>query len=194
MTTFARPQSLNDQVLPGGGGAASSGSDPAAAMLGLKLLAAPYGGGSALAVLNAGVLVLVLVRSLAAQSITRLGIHVQAAANTPTGVNGLALYTEPGVLVDQTSSMDTQFQATGWQDAALGASQAIAANTNYYLAALTHFGSAPQVAAFLSVSVDDHPVNGHYISVFNTGVASFPASLTPSALSINSGLYVMGAQ
>lgn len=131
-----------------------------------------------------------------AKTVSILGIDVTAAGVTPSGLNALALYTEAGVLIDQTGDMTAAFESVGYAEGTLGSSHTLTPGANYYICVITDFtGSQPHLAATgTSGSANLPALNGHYVSLFKTGQASFPASFTPSAFSINSGNYIAYAR
>lgn len=152
--------------------------------------------------LNSGVLVAVLIH-LPGAAISKLGIALRSAANTPTGVNALGLYRvvspTSAVLVDQTGDMSAELASgPGWISGTLsGGSQTPAAGA-YYIAALTHFTSGAQVVT----TSDSGPsfggvgmpaINSRRPTVYTTGQASLPASFDPSAYTVNSVAYYMTA-
>lgn len=138
--------------------------------------------------LGAGTMVAVLIRP-GAITATNLGTWLTQAGSTTSLTNRLALYTAAGVFIAQTADMTAAFSgSTGYIQAALTASQNLAANTNYYLCALTNFGSVPKIAG-ANANTNLPPVLGHYPSVFITGQDTFPASFTPASATANSGLY-----
>ena len=146
-------------------------------------------GGSSL---TGGVLILNLIRPLGPILVTNLVIWLTVAGVTANGANGLALYSEAGTLIDQTGDLSTVFTATGVLSAPLASGpQQLAADTSYYVAVLTHYsGTTPRAAAALAGSA--LPVaNGRYLSLTKTSTASFPASFTPSSLTISTAAYYM---
>lgn len=187
---------------------ASGGSDPVtpdaigamtaywADMLGLGLLTAPLTDSGFTVSQTAGNMVCFLCIAAKTRTVSTLGIQVTAAGVTGSGVNALALYTEAGVLIDQTGDMTAAFSAVGFAEGAMGASHQVVAGTNYYLCVLTHFsGTAPKFAATGTASSANIPViNGHYPALFKAAQASFPASFTPSSFSLNSGHYIAYAR
>ncbi len=126
---------------------------------------------------------------LPAGSISTLGLWLQTAGVTGTGVNAMGLYTSAGVKVDVTGDMTSALSgATGWATGALtGGSQGVAAGA-YYVAVLTHFTSNPEIAGAAAVATIPI-VNSRYPSVFLSAQATMPASFTPSAATRNSGAY-----
>lgn len=148
--------------------------------------------------LNAGVCVFVLVPVVADMTIATLGAWVKTAGVTSSGVNGFAVYTEAGVLVQKTADDSTIFTTTGWREKALAASATPSGNTRVYFSVLTHFsGTVPVIRGALSDLVSGTnfvPLNGHYPSVFLTGQADFPASFDPTTANTNSGTYLIGGR
>lgn len=122
---------------------------------------------------------------------TNLGIWLTTAGLTSSGTNALALYDANGNLIDQTADMSTQFAAGGYQEAALGSTHQLSANTNYYLAVLSHFsGTVPKAAA--EIAGANIPVmHGAYASLSKSGTASFPSSVTLSTLALSTASYYM---
>lgn len=142
--------------------------------------------------LTAAVLILNLVRPLGPVTVTNLGIWLTAAGVTASGANGLALYTEAGVLIDQTADLSTAFASPGYVESALSLGpQALAANTSFYVAALAHFsGTMPKAAAAIAGAAIP-VVKGHYASLTKTSTATFPSSFTPSSLTASTAAYYM---
>jgi hypothetical protein len=174
-----------------GGGAQQSAGTPTGALAEvLPAGACAASGGSAL---TAGVLIVNLVRPLGPITVTNVGIWLTTAGVTSSGANGLALYTEAGVLIDQTADLSTAFAAgTGYTEAPLSlGTTTLSANTSYYVGVLSHFsGTVPKAAA--AVAGQAIPViKGHYVSLTKTSMTSFPSSFTPSSLSISTATYYM---
>ena len=145
---------------------------------------------------SAGDFVLFLVNAPKTATISTLGIQVTVAGVTGSGVNGMALYTEAGVLIDQTGDMTAAISSIQFAEGAMGSSHTVIAGTNYWLSVLTHFsGGAPRFAATGTTQSSNIPIlNGHYTSIYHSGIASFPGSFTPSAYTLNSGNYVAYAR
>ena len=138
-----------------------------------------------------------LVNAPKAKTVSTLGIQLTAVGVTSSGYNGLALYTEAGALIDQTADMSAAFAAVAkFIEGAMGGSHPLTAGANYYLAVITNFsGTLPHLAATgTSGSANIPALNGHYPSLFSTGHATFPASFSPSAFSVNSGNYIAYAR
>lgn len=165
-------------------------------MLGLGLLTAAPTWSGFTATQTAGNHVVCLVIATKTATVTTLGIQVTAGGVTGSGVNSLQLYTEAGVLVDQTGDMTSAFGSIGFAEGAMGGAQQVVAGANYYLGVLTHFsGTLPKFAATGTASTANIPVvNGHYPAVFKALQASAPSSFTPSSYSVNSGHYIMYAR
>lgn len=145
---------------------------------------------------TAGDLVCCLAVAPKTVTVTTLGIQVTGAGVTGSGVNALALFTEAGVLVDQTGDMTAAFGSVGYAEGAMGGAQVLTAGVNYYLAVLNHFsGTAVKFAATGTVNTSNFPaLNSHYVAVYKSAQASIPASFTPSSYTLNSGLYIMYAR
>lgn len=162
-------------------------------MLGVALLTAKYTESGVTYQQTPGDLVLCLCTPSKTKTISNLAAWVTAAGATGSGVNALALFTEAGVLIDQTGDMTTAWSSTGMVEGAMGGSHTVTAGTNYYLGFLTHFsGTSPHLAATGTTGTANFPVtNGHYTAIFKSGQASIPASFTPSAYTPNSGYFIM---
>lgn len=187
---------------------ASGGSDPVtpdaigamsaafAEMLGLGLLTADPRMSAVTYAQTAGDLVLCLCTPSKTKTIQTLGVWVTAAGVTGSGVNALALFTEAGVLIDQTGDMTAAFSATGWQEGVMGASHTVTAGTGYYLGFLTHFsGTTPHFAATGTTQTANFPViNGHRTAIFKSSQAAIPASFDPSSYTPNSGYFILGGR
>lgn len=169
--------------------------DSAAAELGLKLLTIPPHNVNVQLSIGSGVLIFVLVHASTAYTLTTLGAWITAAGVTSTGVNGLAIYSEAGSLLEKTASMSAQFASTGYVEGALASSVNVTAGNNYYLAILSHFSTAPKLAEAAATSIVAFPVfNGHRPSIFLTSQTDFPASFTPGSATADSGKYLLGAR
>jgi hypothetical protein len=145
---------------------------------------------------SAGDLVCCLAVAPKTVAVSTLGIQVTGAGVTGSGTNALALYTEAGVLIDQTGDMTTAFSSVQYAEGAMGGPQTLTAGTNYYLVVLSHFsGTAVKFAATGTVNTSNFPaLNSHYVAVYKSAQASIPASFTPSSYTLNSGLYIMYAR
>lgn len=165
-------------------------------MLGLGLLTAPPVESGFTVSVTAGNLVCCLVNCPKSITVSTLGVQVTAAGVTGSGTNAIALFTEAGVLIDQTGDMTTAFSSIGFMEGAMGSSHSLTAGTNYYLALLTHFsGTVPKVAATGTASTANIPLlNGHYIALFKSLQATVPGSFTPSSYTLNTGQYIMYAR
>src|SRR6185312_2804169 len=117
-------------------------------MLGLGLLTVPPTESGFTVNITAGNMVCNLVTATKTKSIQTLGIQITAAGVTGSGVNALALFTEAGVLIDQTGDMTTAMSSIGFAEGTMASAHTVTAGTNYYLCALTHFsGTVPKAAA-----------------------------------------------
>lgn len=144
--------------------------------------------------LTSGFQICNLIRPDGPISIADLGIWITTAGVTASGYNGLALYTEAGVLIDQTPDLSTAFATTGYIQNAFNSilSYNTQANTSYYLSVLSHFsGTAPKAASKIAGQVIP-VINGHYFSISKSGVATFPANFTPSTYTTSTASYCMG--
>lgn len=165
-------------------------------MLGIGMLTAPLTDSGFVATQTAGNQVCCLCTPPKTVTVSVLGIQVTTAGVTGSGVNALALYTEAGVLIDQTGDMTTAMGSVGFAEGTMGASHTLTVGQNYYLCVLTHYsGTVPKFAATGTASSANIPlINGHYPAVFKTATATFPSSFTPSTYSLNSGHYIMYAR
>lgn len=141
---------------------------------------------------NAGVLLMVLVTMPISTTVNSLGAWITNSGATSTGTNGMAIYTEAGVLMSATGDMTTAFTTGGWQSAALTTPQSVTVGTNYYLALLANLTTAPKIGGSTTV-VSLPTINGHIPSLYFTGQTSFPASVTPSSGNPNNGNYALFA-
>jgi hypothetical protein len=162
--------------------AAATGSPSDPSILGLALWTTPMFAATLTYGPGAQSLVAVLVRASTAATLTKLGTWITTAGSSAgIGVNGIGLYSEAGTQLAITGDMTTQFQTTGFVEGTLTSSYTIAAGTNYYLAFLNNFSTAPILAT--NGSAGTYPsVRGHYPSVVAFSQLSFPASFTPSSL------------
>lgn len=187
---------IGDGVTPWSGlpsvGGTGTGTAGITAALGVSALSVDPQVCAVAAALSAGTHVCVLV-SLPGGALTTLGCWLHTAGVTPSGYNGLALYTAAGVLVAATADTPALF-TTGpdsWNSAlaALGSP----ASGAYYLSALAHFsGGDPTLAATNAIGALP-AINGRFPSVFTTGVATFPASFNPATYTRNTGYYCLTA-
>lgn len=143
--------------------------------------------------LNSGIFVVALIRP-GAITVTNLGCWLTVVGLTSTGVSAMALYSESGTLISQTSDMTSVFSGTaGFIEAPLGTPQTLADATNYYIAVLTHFSTGPRVAGLTitpTTPQSNFPsVKGHISTVALSGQSSLPASFTPGTASKNNGFY-----
>ena len=162
-------------------------------MLGLGLLTAPLTDSAVTYQVTPGDLVLCLCTPAKTRSISTLGIWVTAAGATGSGTNALMLFSEAGVLIDQTGDMTAAFSSAGMAEGAMGGAHTVTAGTNYFLGFLTHFsGTSPHFAATGTTQTANFPVvNGHYTAIFKGGQLSVPSSFTPSSYTPNSGYFIM---
>lgn len=171
------------------------GAAPEAAVLGLVAVTMPYMAPSATDGFSvaAGTMVAMLWRP-GPVTITNLGVWLTVAGSSASGVNGMALYDASGTLIDQTADMSTALAGTApnWVEAALGDAQTLTADTNYYVALLTHFDTAPKVAGS-QISSNAPAFKTTPPSVALTGQTSFPASFNPATATKNNGAYFLGA-
>jgi hypothetical protein len=170
--------------------------DAKAAIYGLDLaVLGPFEMGSAAISISAGTLILNRVWVPSAMALTHLGTWIRAAGVTTSGVNGMAVYSAAGSLLEQTVSMDTQFALVDqYVEAALLTTVNLTANTSVYLAILTHFsGSNPSVSGKV-VGTNLWPMNGFRPSVFVAGQATFPASVTIGSATVNDAAYCLFAR
>lgn len=181
-------------------GAGTPAVDPSAAALGLAAHTFPPQLASNFFALNSGTFVANLVQ-LPGTSVSKMGIALKSAGVTSGGVNVMGLYrlaaANNAVLVDSTVDMTAAFAgAAGHITGNLSAGAQTPAAGAYYLATLTHFTTAPNVATTADVSAPFGtaglpPINGRYSTVFIAAQAALPASFDPTAASLNSVDYYM---
>lgn len=176
--------------------AAATTPNPEAYRLGLELItASAFGGFGSFFTLNAGVLVLVLVRATRDATLTTMGVSLQLGGTTSTGNNSLAIYSEAGTRLGETADLSATLTSPGYKEGALGASVNITAGDFLYLGALTHYTTPPTVVGFSYDGSSNYPdINSHRPSIFYTAQASFPANLTIAAGNANSGGYFLTAR
>lgn len=163
----------------------AAGVSPAG--LGLALLTLrPAEVSDASAAVAAGTLLLVMATAVKTQTVSILGTWLTTAGATPgSGINGMAIYSEAGALLNSTASMTSQFTGSaGFVEGTLAASVSVTAGVNYYLALLTNLTSGPQFGALPTDSLAIPGLNGHYHLASATSVTSF-AGVTPSGMSNN---------
>lgn len=137
---------------------------------------------------SANEVVLTLATAQVSGTITKLGTWIGGAGATPgSGINGLAIYTEAGVLLDQTVDMTAAFEvASSWAEASLTAGVSIVQGTNYYLAFMHNFSTAPAMPGFVPPPGQTPLIHGHYPHVYIAPVVTaFPASFTPANVGLN---------
>jgi hypothetical protein len=119
-------------------------------------------------------------------SLTKMATWIGGAGVTAgAGINGLAIYTEAGLLLGQTVDMTAAFQvASSYAQANLTANVPVTAGTNYYLCYLHNFtGTVPTIPGFIPPPGTTPVINGHILHGFLASQASFPASFSPGGLS-----------
>lgn len=183
----------SDLLTPDSIGAVSAGF---AEMCGLGLLTADPRMSGVTYQLTPGDLVLCLMTPSKTKTISSLAAWVTAAGVTGSGVNALMLYSEAGVLIDQTGDMTATWSSTGMVEGAMGASHTVTVGTNYYLGFLTHFsGTSPHFAATGTTQTANFPVtNGHYLAIYKSGQASVPSTIVPASFTPNSGYFILSGR
>jgi len=166
--------------------------DFGASALGLVAHTMQPGQATARFAMNTGICVFMLVH-IPDAVVTTLGAwKTTESVGTPTGTCGMALYTESGTLIDQTTSMATALAnpspAVEWISGSLSGGQHTLTAGSYYIAFLSNIAGAPQIAGATSIDFIP-PINGHYSSLYLTGQSSFPASFSPSGATLNNGIY-----
>jgi hypothetical protein len=131
---------------------------------------------------SAGIAYYVLFTAPISQSISVLAVMVeQAGVTAGSGINGMALFSAAGTLLESTGDMTSAMESTGWAEGTLGGSYSLVQGTNYYVAVVSDFtGTAPH----FSGQGGTGPVtlvNGNYCAGYKTGVTSW-ASFTPSGI------------
>jgi hypothetical protein len=180
---------------PGGGGTAQL--DEKAAIFGLKLaVMGPYEMLGAGLGLSAGTLIMCRVWVPSAMTLTKLGVWMQTAGITSSGVNGMAIYDAAGNLLNQTGDMSTQMaSANQYVEGTLAASVNLSANTSVYLAIMAHFsGGNPTISGKAITGANFVAINGFRPSVYLTGQTSFPSSVTYGTANVNDASYCLYAQ
>lgn len=124
--------------------------------------------------------------------ITKLGCWLVTEGITPSGFNGMSLFTSAGVLVASTGDMSALFATSGADliiEGTLTGSPITPAAGRYIVSALCHFsGSSPHIAATGGLP-NTPPENGISPGGFLTGQATPPASFNPATLNQNNGGY-----
>ena len=171
--------------------AAQSSAGVSPAGLGLALLTLhPAEVADASATLAAQTLLLVLATAVATQTVSTLGTWLTTAGSSAgAGINGMAIYSEAGSLLDSTGDMTDEFTGdAGFAEGTLGGTVAVTAGVNYYLGLLANLSSGPQFGSLPTDSGLAIPVlNGHYHLASATSVTSFASTVTPSGMS-NDGI------
>lgn len=137
----------------------------------------------------------ILVRAIKAETINKLGTWIKTAGVTAgAGVNGLAIYSAAGVLLGQTGDMTAAFQvANSFQEGTIAGGQAVVANTDYYLCFLANFTGTAVVVPGTNVTANVPSIRSNFVTLTLAAQASFPASFTPSALTLNNGTFFLSA-
>lgn len=179
-------------------GTGGTAYDPGALQMGMLAATMPLSSVRNTLNLSAGTCVFVLCPIVADLTLATLECWIQTAGVTASGVNGLAAYTEAGVLIQKTGDLSTAFAGLGWKGGALAAGAVLGKGTRIYLSALTHYsGTTPKIGGALSDlgSGTNFPtINARYPSVFLTGQTDFPASFDPSTANVNSGQYLIAGR
>jgi hypothetical protein len=166
--------------------------NPSAARWNLKSETIPFYSGNLSSNLTNGTLFLMLLPWFANTQISKLSVYVTSIGATLTGVNELALYSSVGQLLSVTNDMTSNFGTVGWQEGTLTSPQTPTVDTTYYVGVLTHGGTAPKIWGF-NMTLSPGAVNGTYPAIdFASQTAH--ANFTPSAGSVNSGAYWIGAR
>jgi hypothetical protein len=177
------------------------GGDTAAAKLGLA--AAPFPIemlNNVTVALTGGFLICALVRPIKSL-VTNLGLILTAASITPNGVNAMGLYDEAsGLLLGRTGDLSTAWSTAGndglYVEAAItGGPLAVSTSKNYYVAALSHNVTDPEIAVFFAGAGVAYPsVKGHKPVLAISGQADLPASITPASAAVgNAGYWMAGS-
>ena len=93
----------------------------------------------------------------------------------------MAIYSEAGSLLGQTSDMTTALQSTGYIEGTLTSSVDVSADTNYYICYLCNFSTAPVLATNGSSASPYPTIRGHIAAPVLFSQTSFPASFTPGS-------------
>lgn len=132
-----------------------------------------------------------LARPVADGTVSKLGVYVGQVGATSTGVNGLALYSEAGVLLGQTGDASAAFATLGFQELSVGAPVQVSASSSYYLAVLSHMSTAPQIWAPTQAANAIPAVRGHKASVLISGQTTFQPTVDISAASLGTTLFCL---
>lgn len=161
----------------------STGTD--AGGFGLSFWTVPIWSASAAHQLPAQTMACTLARAVKTETINTLGIQVGVAGVTAgTGVNGLGIYSSTGTRLGVTGDMTTPFASTGYKEGTIAGGVAVTAGTYYYLTVLDNYtGTAPTFPA-ANMAISPPAMRGVVEHGFLSGQASFPASFTPSALTL----------
>lgn len=145
--------------------------------------------------LSSGLMLAQLIRP-GAVTVTNLGTALGISGVGSTGVNGMALYDAAGGLIDQTVDMTTHFGTATpvFIEAALtGGPLTLSADTNYYIACLTHFSTTVPKIAGSVISLNLPAIKGNIPSIQIPTQATFPASFNPATVPKNNGTYFLTA-
>jgi hypothetical protein len=140
------------------------------------------------------VVVYQLVRPISSK-IGVLGLWLGAAGATSTGYSGMGLYSEAGVLLASTPDMTTALTTAGNADktveGVLTAPYTASTAQNYYLALLCQLTSQPTIAGQDTNSGQQipDPLNGHRVSLNQTGQTALPATFNPATAGVPAASY-----
>jgi len=143
--------------------------------------------------LTNGFLIAALVRPITGR-LTNLGAFITSASITPTGVNGMALYSGAGVLLGQTADLSSTWAAatpgTYVEAAISGGPISVSTSSNYYIAALGHNTTPPGIGVFFAGAGVSYPaVKGNTPVIADSGHATVPASFNPATAGVGTAGY-----
>jgi len=148
--------------------------------------------------LSNGFIIGALVRPLVPH-ISRLALFLGTAGVTPNGVNAMALLDASGNLIDRTGDLSTAWSTAGnnglYVPAALSlGAAAVSTSADYYVCALGHMVTPPNIAGFFAGGGVSYPtVLGNKPVIADGGHADFPAALNiAGAAGGNGGYWLVG--
>lgn len=126
--------------------------------------------------------------------VTNLGLFITTASITPTGVNGMGLYSSAGVLLGQTGDLSSTWSGatpgTYVEAPISGGPVSVSTGSNYYIAALGHNTTPPGIGVFFAGAGVSYPaVKGNVPVIADSGHATMPASFTPASAGVGMAGY-----
>jgi hypothetical protein len=143
--------------------------------------------------LTNGFFIAALVRPISGL-ITNLGAFITSASITPTGVNGMGLYSGAGVLLGQTGDLSSTWSGatpgTYVEAPISGGPVSVSTSADYYVAALGHNTTPPGIGVFFAGAGVSYPaVKGNVPVIADSGHATMPTSFNPATAGVGTAGY-----